>query len=66
MATALASEPFYGVAVTGDGSFTMNPQILIDGVEHGAVLEDLEFLFFGLGGVDVEELPVAFGIAGAA
>jgi 3D-(3,5/4)-trihydroxycyclohexane-1,2-dione acylhydrolase (decyclizing) len=36
LATALASEPFYGLAVTGDGSFMMNPQILIDGVCHGA------------------------------
>lgn len=36
MATALTSEPFYGLAFSGDGSFTMNPQILIDGVEHGA------------------------------
>jgi len=36
LATALASNPFYGLALTGDGSFTMNPQILIDGVEHGA------------------------------
>jgi len=29
-------KPFYGLALTGDGSFTMNPQILIDGVQHGA------------------------------
>jgi 3D-(3,5/4)-trihydroxycyclohexane-1,2-dione acylhydrolase (decyclizing) len=36
LSTALASEPFFGVAVTGDGSFMMNPQILIDGVCHGA------------------------------
>ena len=36
LATAVASEPFYGLAISGDGSFTMNPQILIDGVEHGA------------------------------
>jgi 3D-(3,5/4)-trihydroxycyclohexane-1,2-dione acylhydrolase (decyclizing) len=36
LATAAASKPFYGLALTGDGSFTMNPQILIDGVEHGA------------------------------
>jgi len=36
LATALASRPFYGLALTGDGSFTMNPQILIDGVGHGA------------------------------
>lgn len=27
--------PRYGVAFTGDGSFMMNPQILIDAVEHG-------------------------------
>jgi 3D-(3,5/4)-trihydroxycyclohexane-1,2-dione acylhydrolase (decyclizing) len=36
LATGVASTPFYGLALTGDGSFTMNPQILIDGVEHGA------------------------------
>ena len=36
LATALASEPFYGLALTGDGSFMMNPQILIDGAFHGA------------------------------
>jgi len=36
LATGVASQPFYGLALTGDGSFTMNPQILIDGVEHGA------------------------------
>jgi 3D-(3,5/4)-trihydroxycyclohexane-1,2-dione acylhydrolase (decyclizing) len=36
LGTAAASKPFYGLALTGDGSFTMNPQILIDGVEHGA------------------------------
>ncbi len=36
LATGVASEPFYALALTGDGSFTMNPQILIDGAEHGA------------------------------
>lgn len=36
MATAMAEKSFYGVALSGDGSFTMNPQILIDGIEHGA------------------------------
>jgi 3D-(3,5/4)-trihydroxycyclohexane-1,2-dione acylhydrolase (decyclizing) len=36
LATSLAERPFYGLALTGDGSFTMNPQILIDGVQHGA------------------------------
>ena len=36
MATAMTDKPFYGIAMTGDGSFMMNPQILIDGVEHGA------------------------------
>lgn len=35
LAGAIASKPFKGLAITGDGSFTMNPQILIDGVEHG-------------------------------
>jgi 3D-(3,5/4)-trihydroxycyclohexane-1,2-dione acylhydrolase (decyclizing) len=36
LATGLASKPFYALALSGDGSFTMNPQILIDGGEHGA------------------------------
>jgi 3D-(3,5/4)-trihydroxycyclohexane-1,2-dione acylhydrolase (decyclizing) len=35
LATGVASTPFYAVALTGDGSLTMNPQILIDGVQHG-------------------------------
>jgi 3D-(3,5/4)-trihydroxycyclohexane-1,2-dione acylhydrolase (decyclizing) len=36
LATGIASKPFLGLALTGDGSFTMNPQILIDGSQHGA------------------------------
>jgi len=36
LATGVASQPFYGLALTGDGSFTMNPQILIDGAQHAA------------------------------
>ncbi|MGD0876704.1 MAG: thiamine pyrophosphate-dependent enzyme [Anaerolineales bacterium] len=36
LATGIASKPFQGLALTGDGSFTMNPQILIDGSQHGA------------------------------
>ena len=36
LATGVAAQPFYALALTGDGSFTMNPQILIDGAEHGA------------------------------
>lgn len=36
LSTALTSKPFYGLALSGDGSFTMNSQILIDGVHHGA------------------------------
>ncbi len=35
LASALAEKPRYGIAFTGDGSFMMNPQILIDGIEHG-------------------------------
>jgi len=36
LATGIATKPFYALALTGDGSFSMNPQILIDGAEHGA------------------------------
>ncbi|MEQ3552735.1 thiamine pyrophosphate-dependent enzyme [Pseudonocardia nematodicida] len=36
VATGIAETPFFGVALTGDGSFSMNPQVLIDGVEHDA------------------------------
>ncbi|HEY2757022.1 MAG TPA: thiamine pyrophosphate-dependent enzyme [Pseudolabrys sp.] len=32
---ALADKPNYAIAFTGDGSFMMNPQVLIDAVEHG-------------------------------
>ena len=35
LASGLADNPRYTIAFTGDGSFMMNPQILIDGVEHG-------------------------------
>ena len=35
MASAIADEGRYCVAFTGDGSFMMNPQVLVDGVEHG-------------------------------
>ena len=36
LATAASRRAFYAVAVCGDGSFTMNPQVLIDGVALGA------------------------------
>jgi len=36
LASAAMDFPPYFLAFTGDGSFTMNPQILIDGTEHGA------------------------------
>ncbi len=35
LASAAADKPRYGIAFCGDGSFMMNPQILIDAVEHG-------------------------------
>lgn len=35
MAAAIADHPRYPIAFSGDGSFMMNPQVLIDGVEHG-------------------------------
>ncbi len=34
LASALADTPRYGIAFCGDGSFMMNPQILIDAAEH--------------------------------
>ncbi len=34
LGSALAIKPRYGIAFCGDGSFMMNPQILIDAVEH--------------------------------
>jgi len=35
LASAIADEPRYCVAFSGDGSFLMNPQILVDGIAHG-------------------------------
>ena len=35
LGAAYVKDAKYGIAFTGDGSFMMNPQILIDGVEHG-------------------------------
>jgi 3D-(3,5/4)-trihydroxycyclohexane-1,2-dione acylhydrolase (decyclizing) len=35
LAAAAAETPRYGIAFCGDGSFMMNPQVLIDAVEHG-------------------------------
>jgi 3D-(3,5/4)-trihydroxycyclohexane-1,2-dione acylhydrolase (decyclizing) len=34
LASALADSPRYPIAFTGDGSFMMNPQVLIDAVQH--------------------------------
>jgi 3D-(3,5/4)-trihydroxycyclohexane-1,2-dione acylhydrolase (decyclizing) len=36
LANALADHPTYSIAFSGDGSFLMNPQVLVDAVEHGA------------------------------
>lgn len=36
VAAAMADRPRYGIAVSGDGAFWMNPQVLTDGIEHGA------------------------------
>ncbi len=35
LASGIADQPRYSIAFTGDGSFMMNPQVLIDAVEHG-------------------------------
>lgn len=34
LGAALADKPRYSIAFTGDGSFMMNPQVLIDAIEH--------------------------------
>jgi 3D-(3,5/4)-trihydroxycyclohexane-1,2-dione acylhydrolase (decyclizing) len=34
MAAAIADRPRYPIAFSGDGSFMMNPQVLLDGAEH--------------------------------
>lgn len=36
LCTAVADRPVYTFAFSGDGSFTMTPQIIFDGSEHGA------------------------------
>jgi 3D-(3,5/4)-trihydroxycyclohexane-1,2-dione acylhydrolase (decyclizing) len=35
LASAIADRPRYMIAFSGDGSFVMNPQILVDAVTHG-------------------------------
>ncbi|QFY62398.1 thiamine pyrophosphate-binding protein [Rhizobium grahamii] len=35
LASGIAETPRYSIAFSGDGSFMMNPQVLIDAVEHG-------------------------------
>jgi 3D-(3,5/4)-trihydroxycyclohexane-1,2-dione acylhydrolase (decyclizing) len=34
VASGLADRPRYSIAFCGDGSFFMNPQVLVDGIEH--------------------------------
>ena len=36
LASGLSDSDFYPLAITGDGSFMMNPQVLIDAIEHHA------------------------------
>jgi 3D-(3,5/4)-trihydroxycyclohexane-1,2-dione acylhydrolase (decyclizing) len=36
LASAVADRPAFGIAFSGDGSFLMSPQVLLDAVEHGA------------------------------
>ena len=43
LGAALAEKPRYGIAFCGDGSFMMNPQILIDAVEHRCARHDRDF-----------------------
>ena len=34
LASAMSERPQYGIAICGEGSFLMNPQVLVDAVEH--------------------------------
>ncbi len=37
LASGIADSPRYTIAFSGDGSFMMNPQVLIDAIEHGVM-----------------------------
>ena len=51
MASAIADEPCRAIALTGDGSFMMNPQILVDAVEHGLCATIVIFDNRGMGAI---------------
>ena len=54
----------YGIAFCGDGSFTMNPQILIDGVEHkikGCILVFDNRRMAAISGLQQAQYGVEFG-----
>ena len=63
LATALTKKPFYGLAFSGDGSFTMSPQILLDGVEHsvqGCILVFDNRRMAAISGLQVAQYGVDF------
>ena len=51
MASAIADAPSRTIALTGDGSFMMNPQILVDAVEHGLCATIVIFDNRGMGAI---------------
>jgi len=58
LASAIADTPKYGIAFSGDGSFFMNPQVLVDGVEHearGAILLFDNRRMAAISGLQVEQ-----------
>ena len=79
LAAGLAERPFYGLALTGDGSFMMNPQVLIDGVARGvhgcllvmdnrrmAAISGLQKAQYGVDHATWDHVPVDYVQLGAA
>jgi 3D-(3,5/4)-trihydroxycyclohexane-1,2-dione acylhydrolase (decyclizing) len=73
LASAIADQRRYFIAFTGDGSFMMNPQILVDGVVHGvrgmivlfdnrrmAAISSLQAAQYGLDFATSDNVPIDF------
>jgi len=78
LASALADRPEYVIAFTGDGSFMMNPQVLIDAAEHGlrgmvvifdnrrmAAISSLQFAQYGRDFCTNDRVPVDYAAMAA-
>ncbi len=68
LAGGVAEEPFYAVALTGDGSFVMNPQALIDAVHtrtRGAIVVLDNRRMGAISSLQVDQYGVDFATADA-